>query len=185
MKKRNLKIASPVTPLRLDLGAGKNGKEGFLKIDSIKFDGIDIVMNLGADKWPWDDDSVSEVNCSHMLEHLSATERIWFFNSLYRVLQFGAQANIVVPSWSSERAYGDPTHKWPPVVGFAFLYLNKAWREQNAPHTAYTCDFDFQGGNTLGHPWHLKNQEAQLFAQNHYLNVALDTFVTITKTKRG
>jgi hypothetical protein len=182
--KRKLKPVEVVAPLKLDLGCGKNKKPGFVGVDAITFPGVDTVHDL-TKPWPWKDASVDEVHSSHFLEHLMQEERVLFFNELYRVLRFGAQANIVVPSWSSERAYGDPTHKWPPVVGFAFLYLNKAWREQNAPHTAYTCDFDFQGGNTLGHPWHLKNQEAQLFAQNHYLNVALDTFVTITKTKRG
>ena len=192
--KRKLKPVEVLAPLKLDLGCGKNKRPGFTGVDSIAFDGVDIVLDLAETgdtspypykPWPWKDCSVDEVHSSHFLEHLTQIERVHFFNELYRILRFGAQANIVVPGWSSERAYGDPTHKWPPVVGFAFFYLNKGWREANAPHIAYTCDFDFQGGNNLAHPWPLKNQEAQLFAQNHYINVALDTFVTITKTKRG
>jgi hypothetical protein len=182
--KRKLKPVEVSTLVKLDLGCGKNKKAGFTGVDSIKFDGVDEVLDLTG-PWPWKDSSVDEVSTSHFLEHLDQKERVHFFNELYRVMKPGSQASIVIPSWSSERAYGDPTHKWPPVVGFSFLYLNKAWREANAPHVGYTCDFDFQGGNNLAHPWQLKNQEAQLFAQNHYINVSQDTFVTVTKTQRG
>lgn len=211
--KRKLKPVEVVAPLKLDLGCGKNKRPGFIGVDTISFDGVDIICDLGAKSWVvqkeadlkcknpglfatnngdevgeayiFMQESVNEVHCSHFLEHLTQSERVHFFNELFRVMQFGAQANIIIPSWSSERAYGDPTHKWPPVVGFSFYYLCKSWRDANAPHTGYTCDFDFQGGNNLAHPWQLKNQEAQMFAQNHYLNVATDTFVTVTKTKRG
>lgn len=181
--KRKLKAVEVAASIKLDLGCGKNKRPGFTGCDSIEFDGVDEVLDL-TKPWPWKDGSVDEAHSSHFLEHLTQDERVHFFNELFRVLRMGAQVSIIVPSWTSERAYGDPTHKWPPVVGFSFLYLNKGWREANAPHTAYTCDFDVQGGNNLAHPWQLKNQEAQAFAQNHYLNVALDTFVTITKTKR-
>ena len=88
-----------------------------------------------------------------------------------------------MPSWTSERAYGDPTHQWPPVVGFSFYYLNKAWREVNAPHCGYTCDFDFMGGNGVAPPWDCRPQEVQAFAQIHYINVATDMFITLTKRK--
>lgn len=178
--KKKLAPVAPSVPLRLDLGCGKNKKADFTGVDSIKFDGVDLVHDLRK-PWPWSDGSVDEVHSSHFLEHLSAPERVHFFNELWRVMRSGAKATIIVPSWTSERAYGDPTHCWPPVVGFSFLYLNRAWREVNAPHTGYTCDFDFQGGNFLAQPWQSRTQETQLFAQNHYLNVAQDMFVTITR----
>jgi len=180
MAKAKLKPVAVVSPLKLDLGCGKNKKPGFIVVDSMKFDGVDQVLDL-TKSWPWKDGSVGEIHCSHFLEHLDQNERVHFFNELWRVMMKDAKGSIIVPSWTNERAYGDPTHKWPPVTGFAFLYLNKQWRDANAPHTGYTCDFGFQGGNSFGAPWNLKNQEAQLFAQTHYLNVAQDMWVTITK----
>lgn len=182
-KKKLAPVAASV-PLKLDLGCGPNKREGFIGVDALPFDGkVDQVLDLRK-PWPWKDGSVDEVHTSHFLEHLTNNERVHFFNELYRVLRAEAKASIIVPSWSSERAYGDPTHQWPPVVGFAFYYLNAAWRKLNAPHCGYTCDFDFQGGNSLAQEWTVKNQETQLFAQTHYLNVACDMFVTITKAKR-
>jgi len=167
-------------PLLLDLGCGKNKKAGYVGVDSIKFDGVDKVADLRK-TWPWKDNSVDDVHCSHFLEHLTGAERVHFFNELHRVLKKDAKATIIVPAWNNERAYGDPTHQWPPVVGFAFYYLDKGWREVNAPHCGYTCDFGFIGGNSLANPWSMKTQEAQIFAQTHYTNVAMDMHVTLNK----
>lgn len=128
--------------LRLDLGCGKKKKQGFIGVDSLSFDGVDLVFNLKNEKWPWSDGSVQEVYSRHLLEHLTGSERISFFNELYRVMAAGATAWLVTPHWSHESAYGDPTHEWPPVTSWTYNYLNKAWREACAPHVGYTCDFD-------------------------------------------
>lgn len=181
-KKHHLKVVKKEKPaLKLDLGCGPNKREGFTGVDIMQFDGkVDVIADL-RQKWPWDDDSVDEVHCSHFLEHLTQEERVHFANELFRVLKKDAKALIIVPSWTNERAYGDPTHKWPPVVGFSFFYWNEEWRKQNAPHTGLKCNFDFGGGNTLIPPWTLKTQEVQLFAQNHYINVATDMYVNVVK----
>lgn len=191
--------------LRLDLGCGKNRKQGFIGVDAIAFEGVDQVLNLvereapkpykydGAatawagmqlpfKPWPWADGSVEEVHSSHFLEHLTGEERVHFFNELYRVMIPGGKATISVPHWSSERAYGDPTHKWPPVVFFSLYYLDKAWREVNAPHCGYTCDFPMAtGGNNIDPAWTTRTPEVQRFAQTHYINVSHDLIFTVTK----
>ena len=179
--KRKLKAVVVQEPIRLDLGCGKNKKPGFIGVDSIKFDGVDTVQDLRDDPWPWKDDSVGEVHCSHFLEHLTGEQRITFFNELYRVLQKDAKATIITPHWASGRAYGDLTHQWPPVVEFFWYYLDKNWRAANAPHLALTCDFACTWGYSLAHPWGLKNQEAQGFALNHYREVAQDMICTAAK----
>lgn len=181
MAKAKLKAIEAEKLLKLDLGCGPNKREGFIGVDERQFDGkVDVVHDLKK-KWPWKDGSVEEVHCSHFLEHLEGHERVHFFNELHRVLIPKGKATIIVPSWTSERAYGDPTHKWPPVCGFAFYYLDKNWRAANAPHTGYDCDFEFVGGNSIAQPWNLRNQETQSFAQTHYLNVAQDMHVSLTK----
>lgn len=95
--------------VKLDLGCGKNKKAGFIGVDNISFDGVDVVHDLRT-QWPWEKESVEEVHCSHFLEHLTNAERVHFWNELYRVMKPGAKAQIIVPHWSSGRAYGDPTH---------------------------------------------------------------------------
>lgn len=166
--------------VRVDLGCGKNKKDGFIGVDNISFDGVDVVHDLRT-QWPWEKESVEEVHCSHFLEHLTNAERVHFWNELYRVMKPGAKAQIIVPHWSSGRAYGDPTHQWPPVVEFSFYYLDKGWREGNAPHCGLECDFQATWGYSVHPSWQVRSQESQMFALGHYREVAQDLICTVTK----
>jgi predicted SAM-dependent methyltransferase len=167
-------------PLKLDLGCGKNKREGFIGVDIIKFDGVDEEWDL-KESWPWQDDSVDEVYSSHFVEHLTGLERVPFFNELHRVLKKGANAQIITPDWSNACAYGDPTHQWPPMSGWYPLYLNKTWRDVNAPHVGYTCDFDFNIGGSWDEWLIHRNIETRMFAMQRYINSQRDLIVTLTK----
>lgn len=177
-------------PLRLDLGCGKNkikveGQQ-WTGVDAIAFDGVDLVADLRVMPWPWADESVDEVNCSHFLEHLTGTERIGFFNELYRVLKPGSPARIITPHWSHERAYGDPTHQWPPVCGWTYFYLLKDWRDINAPHAGYTCDFDYMlAGTHDPNDTHVafRQMEVKMVMMNRNINTTTDLIATLTKRR--
>ena len=170
--------------MKLDLGCGQHKREGFIGVDSFAFEGVDTVCNLGKAQWPFEDSSVEEVHCSHMLEHLTASERVHFINELYRVLKPAARATIITPHFVSVRAYGDLTHQWPPVVSFWYLYLNRAWRTDNAPHNIeYTCDFDHTYGFGLHPTIQARNAEYQNYAVVHLVEGAQDLHVTLTARK--
>jgi ubiquinone/menaquinone biosynthesis C-methylase UbiE len=166
--------------VKLDLGCGPNKKEGFVGCDIREFPGVDVVGNLGNDPWPWEADSVDEVHCSHMLEHLSWPERVFFFNELHRVMKKGAKATIIIPHWASSRYYGDPTHK-EPMSEFAFYYLLKSWRDVNAPHTDYTCDFDATWGYSVHPAIQARNPEYQQYAITWFKEAAQDLMATVIK----
>lgn len=167
--------------MKLDLGAGINKKEGFIGVDIRPFPGVDVVADL-TKPWPWADETVDEVHCSHMVEHLTASERIFFVNELYRVMKKGAKATIVTPHWSSTRAYGDLTHQWPPVCEMWFFYLDKDWRAVNAPHNdGYTCDFTATWGYGMHQSLLTRNPEFQQFALNFYKEAAQDIHATVIK----
>jgi hypothetical protein len=80
---------------------------------------------------------------------------------------------------------GDPTHKWPPVVGFWFFYLSRDWRRANAPHTdkLYRCNFQVTWGYMLHQEWQMKSQEAQTFAAQWYTNAVMDIQATMVKAE--
>jgi hypothetical protein len=175
------------TEIKLDIGCGKNKKEGFIGVDQYKMPGVDKVMDLRK-KWPYKNDSVSEVHCSHFIEHLTGTERVHFLNELYRVLKKGAKVTLVTPHWASNRAYGDPTHQWPPVSEMFFYYLSKEWRKTQAPHTdqefnkdGYNCDFEATWGYSMHQSLVSRNQEYQQNALQFYKEAAQDTIATLTK----
>lgn len=181
MAKSKLKAIPAAQPLRLDLGCGPNKREGFTGVDCLPFDGkVDVVHDL-TKSWPWKDGTVDEVHCSHFLEHLNNPQRVHFYNELYRVMRKDAKAQIIVPHWSSGRAYGDPTHQWPPVVEFSWYYLDKPWREVNAPHTGLNCDFLATWGYNVAPQWQARNQETQMFGINHYREVAQDMIAALVK----
>ncbi len=166
--------------VKLDLGSGPNPKEGFVGVDVRHYERRDIIQTDLRMDWKWDDDSVDEVFCSHFVEHLTAPERIHFANELYRVLKPEGTAEIITPHWCSGRAYGDLTHQWPPVSEFWFLYLSRAWREAEAPHTCddYSCDFVVEWGTSMLPEIALRNQEYQQFATRYYREAAQDIVST-------
>ncbi len=147
------------TKMKIDLGCGGKKKAGFIGLDQYPMQGVDHVLNIGHERWPFEDASVEEAYSSNFLEHLTnlngAWERVHFFNELDRVLRPGAKAFVAIPHWNSERFYGDPTHK-EPFSEMGVYYLNKDWRLSQAPHTdrtwnphGYSCNFDASLGYVL------------------------------------
>lgn len=181
----------PPVLLKLDIGCGPNPQVGFEGVDQYAFgDKVKYVMDVRKTPWPFADNSVSDVHAAHFLEHLNAKERCAFLNELYRVLIPKGKATIIVPHWASNRAYGDPTHQWPPVSEMFFYYLLRDWRKQQAPHTdiefnpeGYSCDFDATWGYNLNPAIIARNQEYQQFAITWYKEAAQDTCATLISRK--
>lgn len=174
--------------MKVDFGCGPNKREGFVGVDSIAFPNVDHVCQIGRERLPFADDTLDEAHASHFVEHLTATERVQFVNELYRVMKDGAKATIIVPHWASNRAYGDPTHQWPPVSEMWFYYLSRKWRDGNAPHTdakhwpqGFNCDFEATWGYGLNPNLGGRNPEYQQFALSNYKEAAQDLHATLTK----
>lgn len=176
--------AEVAQPIRIDLGAGKNPKDGFTGVDAIDFGNGSMICNIGKDRWPWDDSTVDEAHSSHTLEHLTNLdgrfERVHFFNELWRVLKPKAKCTLIVPHCFSVRYYGDPTH-CEAFSEFAFYYLDRAWRLQNAPHTdiqfnpkGYNCDIGATWGYTLHPTLTTRNAEYVNHAQQFWLESRQD-----------
>lgn len=174
--------------LKLDFGCGPNKAEGFKGVDRIEFRGVDFVLDLRKTPWPWKDNSVAEARACHFVEHLNVNERTAFVNELYRILVPDGKCLIIVPHWASCRAYGDPTHMWPPVSEFWFYYLDKNWRETQAPHTdikhnenGFNCDFHIGWGYNFREDLTVRNEEYRQFASANYKEVCTDIIATFTK----
>lgn len=180
--KRKVKFIEVVpSVIRLDIGCGKTvmPSEEWVGMDAIDF-GQKIVKDV-REGIPCPDNSVDEVRSSHFVEHLTGTERIGFFNELFRVMKVGSTAQIITPCWSHSCAYGDPTHQWPPMSQWYPLYLNKGWRDGNAPHVAYNCDFDYIIAGSWDASLECRNMEYRQSAMNTQINGWRDLIVTLTK----
>ena len=177
--------------VKIDLGCGKNKQKDFIGVDQYEMEGVDVVMDIGSDRWPWEDNSVDEAFSSHFIEHLTNFEGKWqrvhFFNELYRVLKPGAKCTLIFPHWASTRFYGDPTHR-EPFSEMGFYYLSKEWRMANAPHTdktvnpnGYDCDLQAVWGNGMHAAIVPRSQEFQQFAMAWFKEAIQDLHATLTK----
>jgi hypothetical protein len=71
---------------------------------------------------------------------------------------------------------------------FWFYYISQGWRDQNAPHTdaktwpqGYACDFEATWGYNLNPVLHVRSQEYQQFAMQHYREAIYDIHATLIK----
>lgn len=172
MKKSTKRIAKPVKTakpaievvrelpkVRLDLGAGQSPREGFEGVDKYAPNARHQV-DLFKFPFPWKDNSVDEIHCSHFLEHLPAREveardlsdpkatrfigkdfLFAFMDECWRILKPEAMMRIIVPNATSTRAFQDPTHRrFFPMA--TFYYFWKQWRiDQKLGHYPVDCDF--------------------------------------------
>jgi hypothetical protein len=175
-------------PIMLDIGCGPNKAPGYIGCDQYAFAGVDHVFNIGRERWPFADGSVEGARSSHFIEHLNQEERCHFANELGRVLKIGGKCEFACPHWASNRAYGDPTHQWPPVSEMWFYYLKRDWRLSQAPHTdaahlpwGLTCDLECTWGYSIHATVQQKGQDFQQFALTFYKEAAQDTIGVLTR----
>ena len=163
--------------MKLDIACGKNKKPGFTGVDI--WEGADIVADLEKFPWPFEDNSVDEIFCSHYIEH--TPDLISFANELYRIMKVGAKAEIIAPYYSSIRCWQDPTHL-RAISENTYLYFNKDWRVINKlDHYPIVCDFDFESSYIIDPDWQNKSDSDLNFAVKHYINVVSDIRTVLTK----
>ena len=76
-------------PIKLNIGAGSTVIEGYTAID----------RKFGTEAYPLDyaDESVDEIRCSHLLEHLTFSDATDALDDWFRVLKPGGRIRISVP----------------------------------------------------------------------------------------
>jgi hypothetical protein len=126
--------------MRLNLGCGGKILPGWVNVDKFDTCGPDQVVDLEQFPWPWEDNAVTEVLMSHVLEHLGARTDTYLgiIKELYRVCSDGAAITIVVPHPRHDNYLGDPTHVRPIVPDNLMLFSQKFNRECLARGAANT-----------------------------------------------
>ncbi len=143
--------------LKLNLGCGENKFPGYINVD--KFGVPDIKHDLETFPWPWENNSVKEIQLIHVLEHLGQDAEIYFgiFKEMYRICTNGAKVHIVVPHFRHEYFYDDPTHVrivTPLGLQLFSKRLNNKWAEEgaaNSPLGLY-LNINFELKNTVIKP---------------------------------
>lgn len=137
-----VELAAPATDdaVRLDLGCGQNPREGFTGVD-LRGD-PDVQHDLRSYPWPWDDDSVAEISCSHYVQFIPRGDGLArFMDECWRVLQDDGMLTIAHPHLRSDRAFQDPFTE-RQISENTWLHFAQDWREaQQLDHYGQRCDF--------------------------------------------
>jgi len=94
---------------KLNLGCGEDVKEGYVNMDFLKLEGVDVVHDLNKFPWPFKENEFDELYTNHVLEHLDDLGKV--MTEIKRVCKPGSIINIRVPHFSCGVSYRDPTHK--------------------------------------------------------------------------
>jgi predicted SAM-dependent methyltransferase len=83
--------------LKVNIGAGPNGQEGWVNIDAYKQKGVNLVYDCRK-SLPFQNNSVKYIFVEHFFEHLDYTEEVpHFLSECLRVLNPGGIIRIIVP----------------------------------------------------------------------------------------
>lgn len=178
--------AAPVTR-KLDLACGQSPREGFEGVDI--WQGAKHVVDLLRFPWPFEDNSVAELHCSHFCEHIPMINVdpsgspvthggqdlfLRFMDECYRILVPGGWMRVIVPSGRSNRAFQDPTHR-RFFVETSFAYLAADWRLANKlDHYVVGCDFGINVQTTVDSVLNAKAPDIAQREMQNYWNSTVD-----------
>lgn len=164
--------------MRLDLACGKTPKEGFIGVDLV---GSVVTVNLFDVPWPWQNESVDEIYCSHFVEHVP--DLVSFMNECYRILKPGGTMEIAHPYQHNNRAWQDPTHV-RALNEMSWAYYDAEWREANKlDHYAIATDFEVTDLEYVLAPEFAGQRDTPAMRQKmrYSVNVIDDLVVTLRK----
>ena len=95
--------------MKLNLGCGYDIREGWINVDKVDNEGVDVIHDLDKFPYPFKDNVVDEIIMIHILEHLNKPKEV--LDELWRISKPNARITIEVPHFSSWQAWGDITHK--------------------------------------------------------------------------
>ncbi len=90
-------------PVRIDLGCGSAKREGFIGLDFVEGPEVDHVVDLTAEKFPFEDASVDEVFSAHFLEHIESPNHV--FGEIGRICKDGARIEFWTPYAFSDEGF--------------------------------------------------------------------------------
>lgn len=83
--------------MKLNLGCGRDIRQGYVNIDLHPGLGVDEVADLSKFPWFWNDESVDEILMLDFLEHFPYNQTDKILSEAWRILKMGGELTIQVP----------------------------------------------------------------------------------------
>ena len=133
--------------LKLDIGCGNSKREGFIGVDVLNLDNVDIIHDLNTFPYPFKENSVDEIWLDNVLEHLK--EPLLVLEELYRCSKPGAKITVAVPYFRSFYSTIDPTHRnFFGVNWFSYFdpthLFNQKYQYSHAKFKVNKLEFDYE-----------------------------------------
>jgi SAM-dependent methyltransferase len=166
--------------VRLNLGCGRDIRDGWVNVDSFPLPGVDHVVDFDEKPvLPLDDDTVDHSEGSHVIEHLH--NPLPFMQELWRVTKHEGTVIFRCPYGSSDDADEDPTHVRRMFAG--------SWGYFGQPHY-WRADYGYRGDWRVESVLivvdpqlnHLSDDEFR-FAMQFQRNVVLEMQATLRAVK--
>ncbi|MDD5133665.1 MAG: methyltransferase domain-containing protein [Candidatus Nanoarchaeia archaeon] len=93
----------------LNLGSGKDYKQGFINLDYNKQYRADVYHDINKIPYPFKKEEFDYVYCSHILEHVDDLFKT--LDELLRITKVNGKIHIKVPHFSNGNGYNDLSHK--------------------------------------------------------------------------
>ena len=94
--------------LKVNIGCGKDKREGYVNLDISSNVGADIVCDI-EEGLPFKDNECEEIICLDVLEQISSADKFVFvMNELWRVTKLGGSVHVRVPNAKDICAFQDP-----------------------------------------------------------------------------
>ncbi len=116
-KKFNDKIFERAKGVRLDVGCGIFKQKGFIGLDMMAHENVDIVHDIQEFPWPVPDDICSQVLMSHIWEHIEPKYRFGVMDELWRICRHDGQLLLNCPHAGSWLESAHPAHYMCPNEG--------------------------------------------------------------------
>lgn len=114
---------------KIDLGCADYKADGYIGIDKIKMEGVDIVCDC-ENGLLFQDNEVDEIRAYDFLEHIHQDKIIFLMDEIWRILKDGGKFIFKVPdAEKGQGAYQDPTHKSFFVMNSFKYYENDYYRK--------------------------------------------------------
>ena len=94
--------------MKLNLGAGFDNAEGFVRFDCSPAAPADVRGDVG--RLPFRNGSFEEIKAHHILEHIEKRDHVRALNECHRVLAPGGTIEVEVPVFPFPISIADPTH---------------------------------------------------------------------------